>query len=210
MTRLFAGGLTLLIGLTTLNAAPVPKEAEKEKLYFPTKEGTRLVYELKTGDTKTEITDLVTKVEVKGNVFRVTIERENGDAKRSATLFEVSAKGVFYVATNGRGEVDPEPVLAPLIKLPAKSGDTWTEDRYLAQGRAKPLWYTYTVGKEEEVEVAAGKFRAIPIKLVVTQDGRHIETNTIWCAPVVGVVKTKWKSGNDESTRELKSFTLGK
>ena len=68
---------------------------------------------------------------------------------------------------------------------------------------------TYTVGKEEEVTVPAGTFKAIPVTSQVDVGGRLLK-NTSWYAPGVGVVKVVMANDGNERVQELKEFTPGK
>jgi hypothetical protein len=185
-----------------LLAAPVPKEGEKPILYLPTKEGTKLVYETKVGDEGgREYTETVAKAEAKGGSHRVTLEQVSGKTTRR-TVFEVSATGVARIAVDEKDLTTPVPVL----KIPAKAGDKWT-----ANGDRD----TYKVGKEEEVEVPAGKFKAIPVeseRAVKGPGGRAVTMKTTtWYAPDVGEVKRVGKNlFNQEVTTVLKSITPGK
>src|SRR4051794_13835172 len=158
-TAMFRSLPVLLIAAVVAVAAPGSKERDKAPLYHPTREGTKRVYENRVGDSAAEFAELVTKVEAKGGGFRVTTSREMNRGGTATIVTDVSANGVFRVA-NGGAEL-PEPL--PLLKLPAKPGDTWEATRPGPPGEAV-VTTTYTVGKEEEVEVPAGKFKAIPVE----------------------------------------------
>jgi hypothetical protein len=122
-------------------------------------------------------------------------------------LFQVSAKGVFRLG-GAKGELG-EPV--PLLKLPAKEGETWTVERpgSFAKGPGGSNKATYTVGKEEEVEVPAGKFKAIRVEMALELRGGTLKSST-WYAAGVGIIKVVTPSGDKERTQVLKSFTPGK
>ena len=190
--------LTVVVsGCPAILATPVPNPEEKTPLYFPIKEGTRLVYQVRSRAR----TETIAKVEAKGEVFRVTVER--GPNEKWKFVYEVSAKGVALVVGNGEELASPRPIL----KLPAKEGDKWT-------AKENNVTYSYTVGKEEEIEVPAGKFKAIPItsEIVISGPGGKKGTlkETTWFAPGTGEVKRVVKSpGGNESETVLKSITLG-
>jgi hypothetical protein len=192
--------LASLAALSAAVAAPGAKDKDKDPpLYFPTKEGTTRVYANRVGDHETVLTDTVTKVEAKDGGFRVTTVLKGGSATESVT--DVSGRGVFRVS--GAGRPLPEPL--PLLKLPAAAGDTWEER---PGGPAGPV-FAYTVGKEVEIEVPAGRFRAIPVEMKSDFRGRAQATTT-WYAPGVGAVKLSSKTEAGERTQLLKSFTPGK
>ena len=198
-------------GSTAVLAGPVPKADGKAPLYYPIKEGTKLVYETTVDNAKArEKTETVVKVEAKGAGFLVTTEgppiktTPGGAEMKPQRVREVSAKGVTPVAGKGKGLPAPRPIL----KLPAKEGDTWTD-------KQDNHTHTYTVGKEEAIEVPAGKFKAIPVtdEYAVTGPGGKEATMrvTTWYAPDVGEVKhvSKLPSGQEVKT-VLKSITPGK
>ena len=68
---------------------------------------------------------------------------------------------------------------------------------------------SYIVGPEEEVEVPAGKFKAVPVTSINHLAGR-IQKTRHWYAPGVGLIKTAPFDGDVGGTEILKSFTPGK
>ena len=85
---------------------------------------------------------------------RVVVVREQparpfGTAGDGGTVFEVSDRGSARVGAAGRAR----PSRPSSSSSPARPGNTWTVAGF-------PTW---TVGKEEEVEVPAGKYTAIPV-----------------------------------------------
>ncbi len=189
-------------------AAPALKN--RDPYYYPTKVGDKRVYETSVADRVIEITtEVVTKVEMKDGRLQVSTKREIagkaiGDAGKAIgdSTVEVSHKGVVAISIGGRAL----PILVPLLKLPAKDGDSWDYGPNM-----KP---TFTVVKvDEEVEVPAGKFRALRVEWEINLEmqpiGKGLKT-TAWHAPGVGVVKTVTVSGGTERTQVLKSFTPGK
>jgi hypothetical protein len=186
--------LVLLVAGPVL-AAPDAKEKPKEPiLYFPVKVGTTFVYEVRSGNSKMESVETVTKVEAKDGKYQV---RVGSKGKSDTTDFEVSETGISRLLGDGK-----PPLLE--LKLPAKPGDTWTSE---ARGVGK---LTCTVVKEEEVEVPAGKYKAlaIAIKWDVTPD--HTAKVKVWYAPEVGMVKKIHEEDILNLTVVLKSFTPGK
>lgn len=210
MLRLFA--LALLVPVVAF-ADPVKKdEKKKESLYFPVTVGTKRVVEVTsaslTGSTTqtvigtAEATEMVTGVEVKNGVYTVTLERtfEKAGGKQ-ATVYEVTDKGVVRPKVPG----SDEPM--PLLMLGGQPGDTWTHRTPGWGGHT--LKRTFTLGREEEVEVPAGKYKAIKVESVGKLDvfdGRMTE----WYAPGVGVVKSETRMGSFIFTSVLKEFTPGK
>ena len=170
------------------HAAPAPRGGA-EGAYFPIKEGATRVYEVRSGDTvESGYTDVVTKVEKKDAAVHVTVTRDYPGANPYVTTIAVSGEGLFRVAVSGRDLA--KPIL--LLKLPAKVGTKWELD-----GGAR-----YEVTKEEEVEVPAGKFRAVRVEQV-----NGDSTTTLWFAPSAGLVKMSLDGG---PVTVLKEFKPGK
>jgi hypothetical protein len=186
-----------------LAAAPAPRAGRRNDLYFPTREGTKRVYELRARGTTYEHTEAVTKVEKKGAGFRVTTGQEVTPGSILKTVTDVSARGVYLVEF--AGTVHAEAV--PLLKLPAKAGDSWTVQRHIP-GAHRGVPFTCTVGKVEEVKVPAGTFKAIRVEERPDLDLRMSATR--WYAPGVGLVKEVTTSGKNEQTKVLKAYTPGK
>jgi RNA polymerase sigma factor (sigma-70 family) len=183
-------------------AARAPDGGERKDLYFPTREGTRRVYEVRVRGTTYVRSEAVTRVEKKGDGFRVTIGEEVTPGSILKTVTDVSARGVYLVEFAGRVHADP----VPLLKLPAKTGDSWTVQQGIpAAGVAT---FTYTVGKVEEVKVPAGTFKAIRVEERADPILRIPVTR--WYAPGVGLVKAITSTGMLEQTQVLKSYTPGK
>jgi hypothetical protein len=62
---------------------------------------------------------------------------------------------------------------------------------------------------EEEVTVAAGKYKAIAVSMEMEFMGQKI-TSTSWFAPNVGLVKQKFDLAGTEGTMELKEVKIVK
>jgi hypothetical protein len=201
--------LVALLAVGPLLAAPAVKG--KAVFYHPTRVGDTRVYETTSAATGTgDHTEAVTKVEVRDGMFVVTVNRTTGVKGGVDAVFEVSERGVTRTSSGPRSS--PTPV--PLIRLPAKEGATWSYTLEPPPGVAAPAAgipkATYTVGREEDVEVPAGRFRAIRVEMETALDGERRAAATQWHAPGVGVVKSVTKLGPNERTMVLKSFTPGK
>lgn len=145
--------------------------------------------------------ETVTKVEEKDGKYAVTIERDDG-RRKTETVYEVSKDGLYRKTTGGKAEA--EPVL--LLKLPYKEGTTWTAERPGPFGAGGPkAKVTYTVGKEEVVERAAGKYKAFRLESVA-ESGGETRKQTDWYAAGIGLIKSEMPGG----VIELKAFTPGK
>jgi hypothetical protein len=206
MTRYTA--VFLAIALLAPGSPAAPALRGKLGYYHATKEGDKSVYEMRTGDSVNETVDVITKLEYKGDTVIVFVEREVKGVVQPNAQVEVSEKGVVQIGIGERKLADPR----PMLKLPAKPRDQWTfeSEGPAGAGRFKT---TCTVGKEEEVEVPAGKFRAIRVDCVTTLPGAasHLTIEgSAWFAPRVGIVKHVSNIAGVERTQVLKSFTPGK
>jgi len=170
------------------HAAPGPKG--KDAVWFPIREGDTRVYEVRVGDkAESTYTDVVKKVEKKHAALHVTIHRDYPGSTPYVTIIAVTDEGLFRVAVNGKEFAKP----IQLLKTPPKVGTKWELD-----GGAR-----YEVTKEEDVEVPAGKFKAVRVEQV-----NGGTTTTLWFAPTVGLVKMA--VGGSAQVTVLKEFKPGK
>src|SRR4029079_3935796 len=102
-------------------AAPAPKAADDPPPYFPTKVGATAVYQTTIGDLKMEGAYRVTAVKKTREGFRVTVDRGSTGKPAALDQIDVSAKGLTTLQIGNRAIEPPSPVL----RLPAKAGDTW-------------------------------------------------------------------------------------
>lgn len=176
---------------TATLAAPVPKS--KPVYYFPTTVGAKRVWA--RGNKTAGMVEEVTKVEEKNGTLTVTVALpEYG--KDGIFTYEVRDKKVRSVGSK-------EHAGYTLLDLGVKDGESWT--RGIENGVRSNVT-TFTLGKEEEVEVLAGKFKAIP---VTEQDEQKLLKVTEWYAPGVGKVKTRFETKKGEIVWELLEFTPG-
>lgn len=205
MNRTVSALGALLLGVPAAVAAPGPKGGDAPPLYFPTAVGATAVRQQTTGKLTGEMTDTVTEVQKIGDGVRVTIERTSKSGFPPVKYqTDVSAKGLTQVRF-GRREFDPP---TPLLKLPAKAGDAWEwENRAAEAGRPRKI--KFKVVGEEEVEVPAGKFKAVRVAEEEEMRG-HTTKHESWYAPDVGLVKRVTQLVVGEGVIVLKSFTPGK
>ena len=163
-------------------AAPVPKDAGKNVIYFPTTVGAKWVYEGADGETEE-----VEVYEVEKDGDGLVVGRRRVGETTPYTKMVVSAEGLRQPPDRGveNGWV---------LKAKLESGKSWdTPD-----GKR-------TVSGPEEVKVGAGTFKALKVVLEAEN-----QTLTSWYAPGIGEVKRTIKRGGVETVyRSLKSFTEG-
>jgi hypothetical protein len=162
----------VLLGLliaSALHAAPAPKTIPA---HFPTKQGDTLEYELQDGDRfRSSYTDVVTKVEQGDGGLRVTVTRDYPSLLPYIMIFTVSDRGVFRISDNGH--VLEERVT--LSRNPPQVGTKWEVGKT-----------TYTITREEEVEVPAGKYKALRVEV---ETGGREGNKTLWLSAGVGLVR---------------------
>jgi hypothetical protein len=188
-------------------AAPAVKP--KAVYYHPTRVGDTRVYEFTNGDEKYEATEEITKVVEKDGVLQVTGSWRRDGVAGAVNTVEVSERGVSGI--EGKN-------INHSLRLPAKEGETWSHEvtgvlRNLPAGmvgRVAPPKLTFVTGKEEEVTVPAGKFRAIRVSMEIFSNKEVQGTMTYWHAPGVGLVKMVTTGGKGERTQVLKSFKPAK
>lgn len=179
---------------------PLPKD-RLNKAYFPIRVGDRWVLQIKNGDSVSEVTEVVTEVEKTDGQFIVTVGREiNGQVSRfSKTL--VTEKGIFRLS---QGKVTYDPPLCVLM-VGAKRGETWQNDT-----RGKTRQIKYTAEGEEEIEVPAGKFKALRVTTELILDEARGTKATVWYAPSLGLIKSVSEIKEVQRVQLLKSFTPAK
>ena len=173
-------------------AAPVPKHLapKEEPLWYPTRIGDRREFV----EGKRTTVSIVAKVEKTPDGTTVWMEHEDGEGKRyQDQVVRFSPKGV-EVLEFGSNKLDPT---FWWFKLPHVANNTWP-DRYASQGwTGKTVWW-------EEIEVPAGKFKALRVQHIDAAPA--VRTTDYWFSPGLGCIK--WWDGT--CGHELKSFTPGK
>ena len=191
-------GLSLPFSLA--ESAPRPKEGDKPLLYLPTTVGDQRVLQV---DSKGgEVIEWVKRVEKKGEMTVVYFGREEDGPALYA--YGASPDGVFRIS-NGSFIYDPP---YRLLKLPAKEGEKW-ESVSPAMGGAPKYVFKFTSGTEEEVEIPAGKFKAIRVEAEEETNGLVTRT-TYWFAVGLGAIKIRTRYKDVERVQVMKSFTPGK
>lgn len=196
------GTIMILMGGLELTAAPMKKSLDKP-IFFPHRLGDALVYQHGDGDAAPEEIVSVTKVEeTEGAVF-VTVARAMKGKPAKNSKARIDDRGVFWLEIGSRS-LDP-PIC--ILTTPATRGKTWEDAIKLSGGDTAKT--KYTIASEEEIEVPAGKFRAIRVDVDSEINGEH-SMGVEWHAPDVGLVKSVTKVEPAAITITLKSRTSGK
>jgi hypothetical protein len=195
--RFFACALACALALVAISpAAPVPQHLMKQPVYyFPTKVGTKLVYEELDSDIVRPL--VVMAVEDHDGVKVVSVGRVAQDQSVSPCMTMTVAGGGLYLIKRGEKKIDtPE----TWLKLPANRDLSWEYPIGDPDISPRPQMLN-TISGEEDVTVPAGTFHCVRVR---SRQGAR--ATTCWFAPEVGLVKleaTTW-------TEVLKSYTPGK
>lgn len=182
--------ILLLVAMAPSVGAPLPER--KGEVPFPTRVGTKWVY---LEDDK-EICHVLTKAEMKDDRVVIEISQKKGEELSRIQSWVLTKTGLYF--TDGDGEPSTDKCW---LKLPAKAGDRWKFE--LLPGATASA----KVVGEEEVEVPAGKYKAIRVEWDVIVDDKVDERVVIWHVPGIGEVK---KTVGNRKTTVLKSFTSEK
>ena len=146
MNRLLSVLAVITLPGAFLRSAPVPKQPEPPKLYFPLAVGTKWA----TASGEKERAFVVTSVGQQQGKFIVDIGLTHPVASVTyhADTLHVSREGIFQLDKH----CDDGPQLIPLLRTPFRKGDTWEHSHKLAKS---DLRWEYTVAGEEVVTVLA-------------------------------------------------------
>jgi hypothetical protein len=183
-------------------AAPIPDGAPKLVFYHATEPGTRWVYSTSCYDwrqgawkTMFERTEVVTAVTWKGPEALVSVAGEQNGQRYPLRTLLVKSDGLYNAGRSDGQKIDPP---SCILKLRAPLGLTWNS-------KFDELPRSTTRGVEE-VDVPAGKYRALRVDFV--QRVSNLDTKqSQWFAEGVGLVKTVHEG---QMVDVLKSFTPGK
>jgi hypothetical protein len=202
MRRLLSASLFVALGCL----GSVSAQDGKDALYFPVEVGAKRVFEkTQNGKVTGTMTSTVTKVERTGDVYVVHWESDPGGGKEFPTVYEISPKGIVRIMAGNQKEVPP----FPLLKVGGKAGESWSGSFQGVPG-TDPVKYTLKSLAEEEVEVPAGKFKAIPVVMEYEAMPGKAASITQWYAVGIGNVKVLSKGDGIDVNVVLKSFAPGK
>jgi hypothetical protein len=199
--RKLSGYLFVLAISFTSGAERAAIGQDKAPDYFPLKAGTKWSYELTQGAKKTKISSQIAKVEtIDGKSVSLLETTINGEVAATEHLATTEA-GVFRHRVNGI-ELTP-PVC--ILKYPLKKDAAWEAEATIANEQLK---IKGKVIDNEEVTVAAGKYKAFRVEVETSAAGMRA-TTIFWFAPDVGVVKQTTESAGMTVTAELEKFESG-
>lgn len=172
--------------------------------YYPLKPGTKWHYllERSTGE-KIRLTSQISEIKnINGKELALLEVFADGQKIAASEHLQGTAEGVFRVRMNN---VELTPPIC-LIKYPVKPGQTWGADMTVSKRRMN---LQGTEGKPEDVGVPAGKYRAVPCTIVVS-DATDKSTTVFWFAEDVGIVKQRSEDESEWVTMELIKYEPAK
>jgi hypothetical protein len=137
---------------------------------------------------------IAVKGDADGQVVAVGRVEDDGKVTPREKL-RVSPAGVFRLALYDKKLDEPLPLLK-LAHHPEWNWDIFTHSRQ------SDMRGTATAREAEEVEVPAGRFRAIRVEAKYRVSSRN-QTDTLWFAPEVGIII-------EDEAWVMKSFTRGR
>lgn len=187
-----------LIVASLLSAAPLPKK-DKEKDYHAMKLGTKWTYALADDKEKGElvlevIEDSVQDDKSRKIVMNATAKIDNRDLPKKTHTYRIADGNIEFTAINGRAIPAQK-----LFQANIKPGDTWSVDP------GDKTQIQFVVGEPEEIDVPAGKFKALRITATKKEGDNKMIVSQTWVVDSVGVVKLE----ADGATQALKAFKAG-
>src|SRR5262245_32649310 len=171
--------LYMLVAVGVATAAPALKDNPGP--YFPSRVGDTRVYESRATSGTYEVTETVVRVEGDGPALLIHYDWACDGESRGPATVRLSDAGVFRVlAADGAG-----PPARPILRFPLHDGATWAEERPADPFGAPAYRATFKVGRAEDVEVPAGRFRAVRVEVTETVADVTYRTRQ-WYAPRVG------------------------
>jgi hypothetical protein len=184
-----------------------PKDAPKSSPpdYYPLAVGNKWHYQLDIGQPqKQDITLVIAEEETSDGKPLSRLEVFSDGVRRQMTEhLMVNEKGVFRVKI---GTTSYNPPLC-ILKYPVKAGQSWITKTTASDGQQ--LTAMCKQGAEEDVQVPAGKYRAIPCTIAIDQQtakGPMKIVNTYWFVEKIGVVKQKLELNGPVVMMELTKF----
>ena len=184
--------VALVVGIAP--AAPVPPEARKPMLYYPTRVGDELVYD--RGGV--EVTHVVTSVAEKDGVKVVSIGERSGGSVSPFEKMEVSAKGLTRLEISGQ-QITP----LVMLRVPHPKGDKWEFTTSGAWGSGVEVKGTKVVTGPESLKLGDRTYESIAVESEYTLNGGKLKA-TFWYSPNVGLVK---QTSSQNQSLTLKAFT---
>jgi len=189
--------------------------ASPDDTYYPLAKGSKWTYSTDYADD-TVLVHEVTGTEKVGDVECFIVEHKTigptlGTRMMRKEWVAADADGVVIrKVSRGKSELD---VVKPFFKIKhiLRKDDEWKGE---AKAEENAPHYEYRVEGEEDVEVPAGKYKAVKVHVKIESGSRHAAEGTEWYSKNVGIVKSEItiRAAGDDFTMvsELKKFEPGK
>jgi hypothetical protein len=196
-------------------ARPAAADPTRDDSYYPLAKGSKWVYTTDYADD-TLLVHEVTGIEKVGDIECFVIEHKTvgptlGTRMMRKEWVAVDGDGILiHKVSRGKSELD---VVKPFFKIKhiLRKDDEWKGQ---AKAEENAPRYEYRVEEEEDLEVPAGKFKAVKVHLKIESGSRHAAEGTEWYAKNVGIVKSEItiRAAGEDFTMvsELKKFEPGK
>jgi hypothetical protein len=199
-------GIVFLMAASLAGAKPAKgdkKESAAEKGdYYPLQVGNQWTYRVEVAGNSAKAVSSITKMEAfEGKEPLARLEAKVNDNVVATEHLLATDKGVFRYRNNNQ-EINP-PIC--LIKYPAKSGDKWEGDITVGKEKGKYLCET----REEAVEVAAGKYKAMKVTVTLEAKNQKV-TTSYWFVKDIGFVKQVVEAGDLAINMDLEKFEPAK
>jgi hypothetical protein len=189
--------LILTIGLAILASTFSFAQYAKNN-YYPLEVGNKWHFRIEVGGTTTNAVYSITKLETFDKIPLARLEVEIDKKIAYTEHLAQTDQGVFRYRNNAQ-EVSP-PIC--LLKYPAKSGAKW--DGAMDVGKEK--WKYFGETKEEMIEVAAGKFKALRVTIRLEAEAKAEKKITYWFVRDIGIVKQTVEAADLNFASELTKF----
>lgn len=180
-------------------AAPVPKEILKKfPDYYPLLPGTEWEYRVGESAVTVKVKDYTEKAGVRTGILASEV---NG-AEVATEAIRVDETGVYRTHINGT-KIEPAVLI---LKFGIKKETEWATK---CQVREHKVDFVFKLDGLEEIEVPAGKYKAVKVIGSGTIAGTETQTE-FYFAEGVGIVRLTYSIGGQRSILNLKKYTAGK
>lgn len=182
--------------------APAAQAGDKTPNYYPLQVGNEWHYQADSGGKKESIVTKITKKDKVDGIEMAVLEGMAGGKVVATEHLVQSDKGVFRHRFNNQPSDPP----FPLLRYPVKAGDKWMGKVQFAGADAT---YTAVAAEEDNVEVPAGKYKTVRVRVDLAEGDNKI-TTTYWWADGIGFVKQTIESGPISITLRLEKMVKAK
>jgi hypothetical protein len=169
--------------------------------FYPLKVGNKWHYRASMQGNSGSITMHLANLEKVGGVDLFRLDMIADGQVLSTEHVAADKGGVFRHRCNDQDFEKP----ICILKSPFKQGEKWQQTLEVED---EVLTISGKAGAEEEVQVPAGKFKAIPVRLEVENVDGTVIINTNWYAANVGIVRQIIELPNGQMTLELERYEL--